>query len=356
MLADSGDRPLALVTLVAFGGLFALLAIITDTLFYRPSLSLSSSSVLDALRHPVITPLNNFRYNADTRNLATHGLHPRHQHFLANLPQLLGPAFVALALAPFIRSRTGIAVDLRNKRAVAALTGTMILSIFPHQEARFLIPCVPLLLSCLRPLRSRVFLVAWIVFNAAMGFLMGIHHQGGVIPTQLAIPSIVSSPPSPLSDSPGSNTLNATVYWWKTYPPPRWLLGGSQDQNEPSSITTIDLMGIPGSDLVRELDKSVPHDCPSSSSSSSPTTAVYLVAPNSATYLDQFTLSSPSSSSDTTPSSLSLLHQWSYPKHLNLDDLDFAEDGILPTLRRVVGRRGLNVWLVTRSSCVPQPK
>lgn len=339
------------MTLIAFGGFFTLLAIITDTLFYRPSLS---SSVLDALRHPVITPLNNFRYNADTNNLATHGLHPHHQHFLANLPQLLGPAFVALALAPFIRSRTGIAVDLRNKRAVAALTGTMILSIFPHQEARFLIPCVPLLLSCLRPLRSRVFLVAWIVFNVTMGFLMGIHHQGGVIPAQLAIPSIVSSPPSPLTDSSGTATQNATVFWWKTYPPPRWLLGNRDNQSlQQPSITTIDLMGIPGPDLVRELDKSVPRNCPSSSSSSSPT-AVYLVAPNSATYLDQFNPSSPTS--DKSPSSLSLLHQWSYPKHLNLDDLDFAEDGILPTLRRVVGRRGLNVWLVTRSSCVPQSK
>lgn len=35
-------------------------------------------------------------------------------------------------------------------------------------------------------------------------------------------------------------------------------------------------------------------------------------------------------------------------KHVNLDDLDFGDDGVAETLRRVVGRRGLGVWKVER--------
>lgn len=37
-----------------------------------------------------------------------------------------------------------------------------------------------------------------------------------------------------------------------------------------------------------------------------------------------------------------------YGRHLNLDDLDFAVEGVWATLRRVVGRRGLAVWRVSR--------
>ena len=39
-----------------------------------------------------------------------------------------------------------------------------------------------------------------------------------------------------------------------------------------------------------------------------------------------------------------------HTSHLNLDDLDIGEEGIWGTLRRVVGRRGLVVWRVSRIS------
>lgn len=320
-------RPAALVAIIGFGLLFSSIAIYTDTAFYKPT-----ASFLEIIRNPIITPLNNLFYNTDPSNLAIHGLHPHHQHFVANLFQLLGPAYIAMILSLF--SWPIVPSWMRNARALSALSATIILSIFPHQEPRFLLPCVPLLLSCMRMQRSRVFLAAWIIFNAAMGFLMGVYHQGGIVPAQLAMRSIVES--NTLAQ--GIKTLpDTSVFWWKTYSPPQWLLG--PDTNQTGTIDTVDLMGIPGLEMIKHLDQTVPK-CPS-------TSPVYLVAPTSATFLDEYT----------TPSSLSRLHTpnlqlyrlWTHRKHLNLDDLDFGDDGVLPTLKRVVGRRGLAVWSVRRA-------
>ena len=78
-------------------GLFALfLAISIDTDFYTP-FPVTWSRLFS---HPMITPLNNLKYNLKKSNLALHGLHPRYQHLVTNLPQLLGPAFILLFLRP----------------------------------------------------------------------------------------------------------------------------------------------------------------------------------------------------------------------------------------------------------------
>jgi phosphatidylinositol glycan class Z len=311
--------------LVGFGALFASIAIYIDTAFYRPS-----TSFLENIRNPIITPLNNILYNTDAANLAIHGLHPHHQHFIANLFQLLGPAYIAMILSLF--SWPIVPTWMRNARALSAVSATAILSIFPHQEPRFLIPCVPLLLSCMRMHRSRLFLATWIVFNAAMGFLMGIYHQGGIVPAQLAMRGIVES--NTLAQ--GVKPMPASVFWWKTYSPPQWLLGSDSNTTH---IDTFDLMGIPALDMISTLDKAVPN-CAN-------TSPIYLVAPTSASFLDQYI--SPSSLSAPHTPNLQLYRLWTHRKHLNLDDLDFGDDGILPTLNRVVGRRGLGVWSVRRA-------
>lgn len=216
---------------------------------------------------------------------------------------------------------------MRNVRALSALSATMLLSLFPHQEPRFLLPAVPLLLSCVPLHRSRLLLAAWVLFNAVMGFLMGVYHQGGVVPTQLAMRDVISA--SITHDIP-----TATVFWWKTYSPPLWLLGGD---NQSMEIQTVDLMGIPGVSMVQQLGQAVP-DCTNPLS-------VFLVAPTSAEFLDQYSVST----SQSQDHDLRLHPLWSYRQHLNLDDMDFGEDGILPTLKRVIGRRGLGVWSVRRS-------
>ena len=320
------NRPTSLLALVGFGALFASIAIYIDTAFYRPS-----TSFIENIRNPIITPLNNILYNTDASNLAIHGLHPHHQHFLANLFQLLGPAYIAMVLSLF--SWPIVPIWMRNARALSAVSATAILSIFPHQEPRFLIPCVPLLLSCMRMHHSRLFLATWILFNAAMGFLMGIYHQGGIVPAQLAMRSIVES--NILSQGVKSMP-DASVFWWKTYSPPQWLLGADTNATH---IDTFDLMGIPGLEMITALDKAVPR-CAT-------TSPVYLVAPTSASFLDEYL--SPSSFSEPHSPNLQLYRLWTHRKHLNLDDLDFGDDGVLNTLNRVIGRRGLGVWSVRRA-------
>ncbi|CRG88583.1 phosphatidylinositol glycan, class Z [Talaromyces islandicus] len=331
--------PFSLVVLVAFGLLFTAVAILTDSLFYR------SFSLEEAIRNPVITPLNNLRYNSNTLNLAEHGLHARYQHFLVNLPQLLGPAFVVLVLHLFTKSR--VLHTFYNGRAVSAISATMILSIFPHQEPRFLLPCVPLLLTCIRPLRSRPFLVSWLLFNVAMGYLMGVYHQGGVVPTQLEIPSIITSKLPAQASSENAGT-NVTVFWWKTYSPPLWLLGDDNNSNNNhNTITnTIDLMGMRAPEMISRIDSAVPL-CHKNRPSSSD--LVFLVAPRSATFLDTYTTTT-STAENTRP--LRMQELYTYKKHISLDDLDFADDGVLHTIHRVIGRRGLSVWAVEREGCL----
>ncbi len=48
------------------------------------------------------------------------------------------------------------------------------------------------------------------------------------------------------------------------------------------------------------------------------------------------------------PAQLQMTNLAVFRRHVNLDDLDFGDDGVRPTLERVVGRRGLGVWKVDR--------
>lgn len=164
-----------------------------------------------------------------------------------------------------------------------------------------------------------------------MGFLMGVYHQGGIVPAQLAMRTIVST--NTVAQGIKTNP-DASVFWWKTYSPPQWLLGA--ENSSTPAITTLDLMGIPGVDLIQRLNQSVP--------SCGAVSPVYLVAPTSATFLDEYAVTGTPRTPD-----LQLYRLWTYRKHLNLDDLDFGDDGVVPTLARVIGRRGLGVWSVRRA-------
>ena len=146
---------------------------------------------------------------------------------------------------------------------------------------------------------------------------MGIYHQGGVVPAQLW-----------LGQQSQFGSSMTEFLWWRTYSPPTWLL----DHNP---IRTTDLMGIPFASLQTHLETALGSGC-------NTTKSVGLVAPYSSIEIDSWIATS---AKDQT---FAFEEIWRYGRHLNLDDLDVGEEGVLRTLGRVVGRRGLIVWRVRR--------
>lgn len=145
---------------------------------------------------------------------------------------------------------------------------------------------------------------------------MGVYHQGGVVPAQLWVEA---------------QTDVTQAFWWKTYSPPTYLLGKDGDR-----VDTHDLMGSPGDLMVETLAEYA--NCTSSSA--------LLIAPLSATFLDSFTGGSTFSINN---NAIRLEEVWRHRTHLNLDDMEFADDGVMSTLSRVVGRRGIGIWKVYKS-------
>jgi phosphatidylinositol glycan class Z len=293
-------------------------AVTLDTSFYASG----PISWSDLIHNPVITPLNNFLYNSSLENLAQHGLHPWYQHLLANLPMLIGPAAILLFIQPHL-----------SLRLYSAISGLVVLSLFRHQEARFLLPTVPLILSSIQLPKNRtvlrVWAFAWVIFNMCLGVLMGIYHQGGVVPGQVF-----------MSQQPDATH----AIWWKTYSPPIWLLDGKNEV-----LQTKDVMGLKGDALLEELTKLATCDTPADRRNQEylkEKNGTYLLAPASATWLDPYL---PNKGLD----GLRFREVWRYRNHLNLDDLDFGDDGVWNTLSRVIGRRGLVAWRITKS-CGPK--
>ena len=270
---------------------------------------------------------------------------------------------------------------LTNVRLSSALLGTFFISLFPHQEPRFLLPAVPLLLSCLRlPSSGRWkqnFWTSWAIFNLVMGMLMGVYHQGGIIPTQIEIPKVVNK----------DYVVDVQVFWWKTYPPPTYLLGSDHinaASNMALTIDTVPLVDKNAAEVLTELQEAIAKSkwpqmtCEQTPQNSqgeiqtqydSRASAIYVVLPLSAHMLNValsprglaeyealqsttyhlFQPTTSASTPETDPdSALILTRRYSYKKHISLDDVDFGDDGVAGTISRVVGRRGLGVFEVQR--------
>lgn len=308
LLPHFSRKPFSILALVSTAAATSFVAIAVDTSFYHPGAVLTFA----LLKTPTITPFNSILYNSSRANLSLHGLHPPYQHLVASLPLLLGPALLLFVARPRFSSLPYI----------SALSGIIFLSFIPHQEPRFLIPAVPLILSSVQLPRNRSlyssFIYAWIFFNIVMGVLMGRYHQGGVIPAQIWL-------------GEHHQSLGLTeVFWWRTYSPPVWLLGGA-------NITTTDLMGMDYSQMF-QLVESKSAGC--DSNSATPTLA--LVAPRSSMELDDWEFPHGNGRMYKVP-------VWVSSEHVNLDDLDIGGKGVMAELRRVFSRRGLAIWIVRRN-------
>jgi GPI mannosyltransferase 4 len=207
-----------------------------------------------------------------------------------------------------------------------------------------------------------IFWSSWILFNLILSTLMGVFHQAGVIPSVLSLPSLIP----PALNTTNSNAHNIEVFYWKTYPPPTYLLGSPPPThpttNQSLNISMVPLMGIPQSELVFMLMQHFPTCDPGLLDFISPhpePTEVLVAAPLSAWKLPGDGASKPDTLLNLSDPSFSIhfpdqratlgmrsLEMWR--KHINLDDLDIGEEGIVGTLRRVWGRRGLAIWRVER--------
>ena len=320
------DRPLTLLILLLSSSLTLLAAVMSDTDFYHGPLSFET-----LLEKPVLTPINSLLYNTSAESLAEHGLHPRYQHLLINLPLLLAPAL------PLLFSQ--IPLQKTKPQFISATSAMAILSLVPHQEPRFLIPVIPLLLSSISifdptssPKTFRVFATTWIIFNAILGLVYGRYHQAGVVPAQTWL---------------GENKQllglkhGAPIVWWKTYSPPIWLLNASRE-----ALDTKDLMGIEAVAVEAILRDSL-GSCSRLSAGATGEGEAVLVVPRVRNELEIWR--------GEAPDGKGALHHirgakwtliWNERRHVGLDDLDFAEDGVWGTLSKVIRKRGLDVWRI----------
>lgn len=176
-----------------------------------------------------ITPANGIIYNSRTENLAEHGIHPRFTHFIVNMPLLFGPLLIAafFSLERVSRSatspQTSLVVYLLASLIIFSICG---LSIFPHQEPRFLIPLlVPLCVIGGQMIfeYSKMLKRGWYIFNVVLLLVFGILHQGGVVPSLLYMNRIVQQEQSLIQQT--QQTLQQhTVIYWNTYMPPSYLV------------------------------------------------------------------------------------------------------------------------------------
>lgn len=193
-LAMNSSIPKNIQILIPAGFMFLLVSYVqikVDTYFFKS----------DSL---VVSPIVNLTYNVNSANLSIHGLHPRFTHFLVNIPQMLGPLTI-----PLISWRV-LKLDIW---VLSIIGGLSILSIFPHQELRFLIPLMPIFCIVLVSQRLRIpkiLFKAWFLFNITMYVVMGVLHQAG---------NIMFFQQKDLAKS-----VESSVHiWWKTYSPPTWM-------------------------------------------------------------------------------------------------------------------------------------
>ncbi|XP_053611218.1 GPI mannosyltransferase 4 [Plodia interpunctella] len=163
----------------------------------------------------VVTPLNFLRYNMDTKNLKQHGLHPWWLHLVVNVPLL----FNVLGILAFSTLSNHTYRFIRGQYSklprIQSITGLMllslvipvgILSLIPHQEARFIIPVlVPLVYlfgSHLHPNEGdgptsrklkKTFRYSWYIFNILLTIFFGFIHQGGIYPFSCSLHKDIKS-------------------------------------------------------------------------------------------------------------------------------------------------------------------
>lgn len=278
--------------------------VVVDTIVYREvSLSQLFTSPL-TLSQYVFTPIYNLAYNSSADNLSQHGTHPYTTHLFANLPIMMGPGLLFLFWG--FKNKYW-----RTTPFLTAVSGLMFLSVAPHQEMRFIIPAVPLLCSCFdltvllansdsTPLRAAALLNVWYVFNLVLVVVMGLLHQGGVVPVVSHLQREYYS----------QGVTGLTFVWWRTYSPPTWILGDRSNVTQFSTITD-DHLFSENTNLVIDAMGADFHQVETCLHASKTLNRAFLITPI-ASFNHYFNGSH-------------FNNTWTYLQHLDMDHLDFSD-------------------------------
>ncbi|KAM4694703.1 GPI mannosyltransferase 4 [Discoglossus pictus] len=234
-----------------------------DTLYYTGNNIFANNSVQrfteNLNQNIVLTPLNFLRYNLNPQNLAQHGTHPLFTHVLVNGVMLFGFLHVSVVLCALKMMKRYIAQLLgKNHSSTEAnppksslllvfyFVPLALLSVFSHQEPRFLIPLIlPLVLLAASHNIVRHGKCVLVVFNIFGALFFGCLHQAGLVPSLFHIQQTIKS-----SVSPGSSSVHYTLLFTHTYMPPKYLLCLKKEQ---TSVELIDLAGFKNDQLCQKL-------------------------------------------------------------------------------------------------------
>ncbi|XP_067851234.1 GPI mannosyltransferase 4-like [Heptranchias perlo] len=258
--------------------------------------------IVNLSQHLVLTPVNFILYNLDPENLSAHGSHPWFTHLSVNSLMLFGILHLSVVVTGFriitskFACKAGCHVPRKQqfeKRLLMQFPATLpiteylilvyfvpltILSLFSHQEARFLSPLlVPVVLHSALKYEILRWKIVIVVFNILCSVLFGCLHQGGLIPCLSYLEKTLHS------NDPVANLNEHSLVFYHTYMPPRYLLNVKSDQE---SIRIIDLGGADVSVLNNTVSGLL--DDFSSKHIGNNQMNIYIIAPGTVEYIIKY--------------------------------------------------------------------
>uniref|UniRef100_A0A8B9J2F5 Mannosyltransferase n=1 Tax=Amazona collaria TaxID=241587 RepID=A0A8B9J2F5_9PSIT len=213
----------------------------------------------------VVTPFNFLSYNLNPHNLALHGSHPRVTHFTVNGMMLFGILHVLaigagckmlkhyicqlIRVKSYYHGSPGLLVHSKGKPTLLLFyfVPLAFLSLFSHQEPRFLIPLIlPLVLFSTSQNRAMKWKYVIVIFNMLGALLFGCLHQGGLIPCLFRLEQLVHSSES------SNHPRHYTLLFAHTYMPPRSLLN---IKKRDTHIQVIDMAGSEEETLCQTVEQ-----------------------------------------------------------------------------------------------------
>lgn len=236
----------AVIPLITTTILTALLLSAFDTYYYNgvevfhQLLASFTSGDIDAFIKQVkstwiLTPYNFIAFNSNSRNLVQFGLHPPYMHMLVNLPfafNLLAFMFYAKLISLMMGSNAYRLLFSAHRvyalMLITTLVSTVLLSIIPHQEFRFLMPII-IPLTCVFAYNiysSNRLLLLWVISNCILVLFYSHVHQAGVTRACLDLDSILKTHVSADRQTRTVDVIATKSYRMPTY---QWNIPASTD-------------------------------------------------------------------------------------------------------------------------------